>query len=457
MAGLPNVKKHFLFSLLSLAVAANAFAYRHSAWIPPWNSNALTSLQTHLGALSETNPVWYAWNADGTIAKVWNAENATWRAAMTGTQIIPTVQNVVNNSFNGSVAATVLGTPESRDAHASAIAQLATQNAYDGIDIDYEKLPASARANFTAFLQALAQKLHAANKKLSVTVYAKTSDSQNWSGPGAEDWPAIGQIADSVKIMAYDYSWSTSAPGPIAPLEWLDQVATYAQGVIPAAKIMMGLPWYGYDWNSAGATANMSYSAATLLAQNNGATVSHDVNGEATFTFSTHTVYFQDASSYSKKIALLQAKHSAIGGFAAWAAGQEDPAIWTILRGGSVSTPATPPPSAPPLPAADFTISGPSALTVAAGSTTTGAYRIASVNGFVATTNLAVDSPAGLAASIDPALNLGGVATLRVAATSATKPGSYDVTLHFTSGTLSHAYTVNVTVALAPRRRVVSR
>ena len=51
----------------------------------------------------------YVWNADGSIAKVWNAENPTWRAAMTGTELIPTIQNVVSGSFDGATAAKILG------------------------------------------------------------------------------------------------------------------------------------------------------------------------------------------------------------------------------------------------------------------------------------------------------------------------------------------------------------
>ena len=142
----------------------------------------------------------------------------------------------------------MLASAASREAHANAVAQLAILNAFDGIDVDYERVPTASRANFTAFIATLAQKLHAANKKLSVTVYAKTSDSANWNGPGAEEWPALGSLADSVKIMAYDYSYSSSPAGPIAPLDWLDRVATYAQSAIPAEKIMIGLPFYGYDW-----------------------------------------------------------------------------------------------------------------------------------------------------------------------------------------------------------------
>src|SRR5215210_4028433 len=109
-------------------------------------------------------------------------------------------------------------------------------------------MPATAKAGFTAFVQLLASKLHASNKLLSVTVHPKTSASATWDGPGAQDYTAIGAVADSVKVMAYDYHWSTSDAGAIAPLSWLDQVAIYAESTIAPQKVIMGLPWYGYDW-----------------------------------------------------------------------------------------------------------------------------------------------------------------------------------------------------------------
>ena len=47
--------------------------------------------------------MWFSWNADGSIARNWNSDNPSWRAAMTGTQLMPTIQNVVNGSFSKSV------------------------------------------------------------------------------------------------------------------------------------------------------------------------------------------------------------------------------------------------------------------------------------------------------------------------------------------------------------------
>ena len=414
---------------------------RTSAWIAPWTAEALTSLQKNTGALQESNPVWYDWNTDGTIAKVWNAENPTWRAAMTGTEIIPTLQNVISGSFNGTVAAPLLANPAWRAAHVDAIAQLVTSNAFDGIDIDYERIPTTSRADFTAFITALAARLHAAGKKLSVSVYAKTSDQQNWNGPGSQDWIAIGGAADSVKIMAYDYHWSTSGAGAVTPLAWLDQVATYAESAIPAKKIVIGLPWYGYDWPATGAASTVTYSSATQIALNNNAAITHDAaSGEATFSYNGRTVFFQDAAAYTAKLDLLKQKHGSIGGVAHWAAGYEDPAVWSAL---SSSSPVTPAP-------ADFALSGPQQLTVQQGSSATANYTLTPINNFSGTASVTASSP--IAATISPVISATQPATLIVTPSSA---GTFQITLRVTSGSIVHQQivTVNVTAAAAGKRR----
>lgn len=339
-----------LVLILLLAVTAMpAHAYRMSIWVPPWDNRALTTMQTNAGKLTETNPVWYVLGADGSIVKVSNAENPSLRAALTGTEILPTIQNVVNGRFDGPATAAILATADARERHAEAIVQLVVTSAFDGIDIDYESMPAIARADFTAFVQLLAGKLHGARKKLSVTVHPKTRETTS-NGSGSHDYAALGAVADTIKIMAYNFHWSGSVAGPITPLGWLDQVVTYAETQIPAEKIIVGLPWYGYDW-LATQGKSVLYTDAIAIAQQNGATIERDASsGEATFTYSGRTVFFQDATAYTTKTDNIVARHSRIGGFAMWRAGGEDPSIWDAverLKLGGTSTPIQPAPEVP--------------------------------------------------------------------------------------------------------------
>lgn len=429
-----------IFIVLS---APALFAYRTAAWIPPWDNASLTSIQLHAGSLDESNPVWYSMTSTGAIVANWNAENPTWIAAMTGTRIIPTIQNVVNGSFDAAVAESLLATASSREAHAQAIANLVISKTWDGIDIDYERVPTTSRANFTAFVQLLAQKLHASNKQLSVTVYAKTSDAQNWNGPGSQDWVALGAAADWIKIMAYDYHWSTSAPGAITPLTWLDQVAAYAESVIPPSRVIVGLPWYGYDWQGTSGTG-VVYDAAMSTASANGATITRDENNEAKYTYADHTVYFQDAAAYQSKTDLIRQKHPNIGGFAHWRTGGEDAGFWTVmnsLRGSTAPPPATNP---------DFTVSGPSSISVRIGKSASGTYSIARSGGFDGVVSVTAEKLSAFDATLSLTPDsLSGTTTstsFRVSTSRSTAAGTYQVRLRFTSGSLVKEQIVTVTV-----------
>jgi spore germination protein len=323
--------RRFSTFLMTAAVASSSFAGRATAWLAPWDTASLSTLQANAGSLTESNPVWYSMSSTGAIVANWNAENTTWRSAMAGTAVLPTIQNVVNGSFSVSVVESLLATSSSRETHAEAIRQLVIAKGFDGIDIDYERVPATSRANFTAFIELLATKLHSSGKQLSVTVYPKTSEAQNWNGPGSQDWPRLGAAADSIKIMAYDYHWSTSEAGPLTPLDWLESVAAYAVMTIPATKITVGLPWYGYDWQGS-VGKGVTYAAAMATAQAQGASITRDGNGELTYKYADHTVYFQDAASYDAKVARVRSRFPQIDGFAHWRVGQEDPAVWASVK-----------------------------------------------------------------------------------------------------------------------------
>jgi spore germination protein len=433
-----------LFVVLLFAVAVPAHAYRMSAWVPSWDASSIPTMGVHARDLDESNPGWFYANADGTVKAT--GEDPRLRAALTGTLLMPTIKNYANGSFDGAMMATIVNSETLREKHAEAIAQAVVTNGYDGIDIDYEAMPSSSKAGFSAFVQLLGKKLHASSKQLSVTVHAKTNDA-TWAGPGAQDWTVIGAAADSVKIMAYDNHWSTSAAGPIAPLDWLDQVAAYAEQKLPAKKAMIGLPWYGYDWLANNGSA-VTYAQAIAKAQSSGTTVNYDANGEATFSYGSRTVFFQDATSYRTKVQALVARHPGIGGFAHWRVGAEDPAIWDVVS--QLRTTGRAPTQS--LPAKDFAIDGPLDMTTAAGTQIRAQYRYVGINGFTGPVTLS-------SRSIDPfgaTVTVSGT-SLTVAVASTTATGAYRLMVTMSGGGITHEQlvVVRVTAPKVTRRRAV--
>src|SRR5581483_593388 len=159
-------------------------------------------------------------------------------------------------------------------------------------------------------------------------------------------------------------------------------------------------------------------------------------NQEATFRYGDHTVFFQDATSYRAKVDIVRQKHAAVGGFTAWCAGLEDPAVWDVIRETSVA----------------MTISGPDSLVVVQGRWASADFLF---NGNVTAAVRIVSGPFG---SLDrTSVRPGEAVRLTVATTSDTVPGTYVVVLRFEAASTLHDVAVTVSVVPAARRRAVSR
>ncbi|MCC7450912.1 MAG: hypothetical protein IT324_26085 [Anaerolineae bacterium] len=118
-----------------------------------------------------------------------------------GYGITPVIRNFSNPAAVD--VATVTGLLQNADLrayHVDRLVDFAASKAYHGLGIDYRKLPADQRDNFTAFITELAQKLHAANRGLTVTVPFPAQDGSSFN-TGAYDWRAIGAVSDTVQIM----------------------------------------------------------------------------------------------------------------------------------------------------------------------------------------------------------------------------------------------------------------
>lgn len=112
--------------------------------------------------------------------------------------------------------------------------QFAAAYQLDGIDIDWEHPDASTAAGYGTLMQALAAQLHPRGLLLTAAVAGGT-----WAGPGIPS--TVFNNVDFLNIMAYD------APPPAhSTYEGAVETLTYWKGRgLPAAKAVLGLPFYG--------------------------------------------------------------------------------------------------------------------------------------------------------------------------------------------------------------------
>lgn len=129
---------------------------------------------------------------------------------------------------------------------------------FSNLNLDIERVKEAspeARQNFTRFVAEVKHGLKKAGAG-TLTIDITGSDLIKHNLVNPED---IGEIADFVMIMTYDFHYAGSqVTGPVAPLSGAGTIAEYdieaavqkALAVIPAKKIILGVPLYGYEWET---------------------------------------------------------------------------------------------------------------------------------------------------------------------------------------------------------------
>jgi spore germination protein len=333
-----------------LGVVSGGLIYLHKpsqrlvvASVPYWNMTYGTaSVLSNLHTFSEMSPWMYGLDRSGQIvpqyppqeAAAVQAQLARLRAARM--PLLPTLANVIGGRWAyRPVITSILHDPAVRARHIAAIVALVQREDYAGIDIDYEDLQASDRTAFTTFITQLAGALHVAGKMLSVDLFAKSSNRGYDQRNLAQDYQAIGRVADQVRLMGYDYHWADSGPGPVAPIGWIRAVLSYAKTQIPAGKIILGVPLYGYDW-SGGHGTPVSWLQAFHLSERYDVQPHFDAASQSPWFAYTdaagrrHVVWFENGPSTQAKFQAAQ--DAGIGGVYVWIYGLEDTSIWAAVR-----------------------------------------------------------------------------------------------------------------------------
>lgn len=216
---------------------------------------------------------------------------------------------------------------------------------FSDINIDIESTQTatqSARENFSKFIETVKKEL-GNNETLTVEISASDVINNNLIDP-----KAIGKIADNVVIMTYDYHYIGSfVTGPVAPLTGSGITSEYdvtaatekALELIPAKKLILGLPLYGYEWESIGQVPRSAIIPNTGAAASNSRVEKFlvscsscssqlDTTAEENYisylddgTGAYHTIFYPNENSTLKKINF--ADNFQLAGVALWALGYE--------------------------------------------------------------------------------------------------------------------------------------
>jgi spore germination protein YaaH len=314
-------------------------------------------------------------NADGSINKKvnsieaepgWNKLKSSdvskllYQSKLLGQKTVITFTAMDPDTIEG-----ILSTAVTRSTAINSMMTVYRDYGFDDINVDFEYVSPgnqTLRTNFTQFITDLRQSCttQKSHCQIQIDLFASVVEK-----PRLWDLPSLEKVTDKFIVMAYDFYRTTSTQaGPVAPIRGKcsdtvaqnclsEDIVTHISAlskIIPSEKIILGIPFYGYEWQTA-STAFLAntYSGTgrlasyqriqSLFSDTSISTIS--ANWSKT-TLSPYIVYEKDNKIYQihyendqsleQKIKLVESAN--LGGIAIWALGYEGtyPDLWVPIE-----------------------------------------------------------------------------------------------------------------------------
>lgn len=243
-----------------------------SGWMPYWRAATSTAdTGKNLSLITTVHPFGYQVQSDGTIINTARLNEEPWTSFITNARakkvrIIPSII-----WHDGAAIHAVLSDAKKRGRLEDDIVTIVMVNNWDGIDLDFESKLAETKDYFSLFLKELYTKM--GKKWVYCTIEPRTPLVDRYENPPktieyANDYAEINKYCDRVQIMAYDQgnvdiSLARAANGPYVPVadvRWVEKVMREAMKTIPARKLVIGIPTYGYEYSVTPLQGSFSYS-----------------------------------------------------------------------------------------------------------------------------------------------------------------------------------------------------
>lgn len=214
------------------------------------------------------------------------------------------------------------------------------RSSFSGVDVDFEYILAEDRDLFTGFVAELTRRMNAEGYRVSVALAPKTSADQPGLLYEGKDYRGLGEAANEVLLMTYEWGYKYGPPMAVAPLNKVRQVVEYALTEIAPEKILLGVPNYGYDWilpfvRGESQAVTIGHVEAVQIAINNGVPIQYDETAQSPFFLYErdgvmHEVWFEDVRSLERKYDLI--REFGLRGMGVWQIMRLFRAMWLLYE-----------------------------------------------------------------------------------------------------------------------------
>ncbi|HEY3426640.1 MAG TPA: glycosyl hydrolase family 18 protein, partial [Negativicutes bacterium] len=174
-----------------------------------------SDLKNHLDSIATIAPFWSTLHGDGTVTDRGGKDHASVIKYAHNNKVTALLMvNNANQSNPNSGIHAVLADSSIRKTAIDNLEAYIKKYSLDGINIDFEQVPASDRANLTAFIHELSDRLKPQGYIVSIDVLPKHNEDNDVAA--AYDYAQLAQYADKIVLMTYDYHAGWNGAGSVA-------------------------------------------------------------------------------------------------------------------------------------------------------------------------------------------------------------------------------------------------
>ncbi len=245
-----------------------------------------------------------------------------------------------NGTFNSQLVHAAVSDPQTQNTLIDQLLQRVRMFGYAGVDVDCEYILPEDREGYASFVARLREAMNAEGYLVSVALAPKTSDDQQGLLYEGMDYALLGEAADRVLLMTYEWGYAYGPAMAVAPLNQVRNVVEYAVSRIPPEKIYMGIPNYAYDWvlpfvrGISKATTIGNVDAVQIAVENRVPILYDETAQSPNFGYIRndvmHEVWFEDVRSIRAKLEL--AAEFGLAGVTYWNLLNSFRANWEMLE-----------------------------------------------------------------------------------------------------------------------------
>lgn len=174
-------------------------------------------------------------------------------------------------SFNNNNIKAISNSDEAQQGFVANVSYLVSSRNLDGVNIDFEatnEIDQETRDGFSRLIKNLNIELKKQNPNAAITIdtYLVSGSEQ-----GLFDLAELTQDADAFVIMGYDMHTLKGDSGSLAAMGGETNIIGYVQNYlekIPSNKIILAVPYYGYDWPQIRDAAESKALPYAIIAEN---------------------------------------------------------------------------------------------------------------------------------------------------------------------------------------------